>query len=233
MCVWGGIMKLCVSPVVTDPKVTDGEWRWLLPHCSANFRRCIARWRMRKRVAVLRRVAVKGIWVVEASRPSGPNQKASLSNYLHWCNECVRADCRFHCVGTARRQNTQRVLTMGRHRHMGAITVRSDDCMRSDRVVFAVSPEHQRTTQILYIKDTHGLWYKLCKQLNVAVLSVLLETYNLWWDRNTILLETYNLWSDWYSILLTTYNLWSDRNIILFTTYNLCSDRYSIFVENV
>jgi len=40
---------------------------------------------------------------------------------------------------------------------MGAITVRSDDCMRSDRVVFAVSPEHQRTTQILYIKDTHGL----------------------------------------------------------------------------
>lgn len=46
---------------------------------------------------------VKGNWVTEAS---GPNQKAPLSNYLSCCNEYVLTDCRFHCVGTARQQNT-------------------------------------------------------------------------------------------------------------------------------
>ena len=46
---------------------------------------------------------VKGNWVTETS---GTNQKAPLSNYVSCRNKCVLTDCRFHCVGTARQQNT-------------------------------------------------------------------------------------------------------------------------------
>jgi hypothetical protein len=67
----------------------------------------------------------KGNWFTEAS---GPNQKAPLSNYVHWRNEYVLTGCRFHCVGTARQQNTKPVMRMDTH--MVALTARLGDKLR-------------------------------------------------------------------------------------------------------